>query len=297
MAGVFSCRGCSENFCLRHTGVHREELQKTMDEILQHYEQFRRNLQGQNLEQNQEVLLEQINRWEEQSLEKIRQLAKETRQQLLRIVREQNDNLNEQLVRLKEQIDLTRQDGGFYENDLKIWSNRLQQLQRDFIEQQTIRIDERRGASPFIPKISLQDHSRRNSSPYEDYSPRKDKDAYSSGKHLVRFKIEDYQRNSSIILGIISRTHANISNPYRNPTFYGWTEKNLVYRAGVAEENFRGYMSDFENDDTLLLTIDCHQQRINLTNTRTNRSYDLEVDGRKCPLPWELNVHLYNDIQ
>ena len=56
-------------------------------------------------------------------------------------------------------------------------------------------------------------------------------------------------------------------------------------------------MSDFENDDTLLLTIDCHQQRINLTNTRTNRSYDLEVDGRKCPLPWELNVHLYNDIQ
>lgn len=297
MAGVFSCRGCSENFCLRHTSIHREQLQTTMDEILHHHEQFRRNLQGQNLEQNQENLLEQINRWEEQSLEKIRRLAEETRQQLVRIVREQNVSLNEHLAQLKEQIDRARQDGGFYENDLKSWSNRLQQLQRNFTEQQTIQIDERTGASPFIPRIFLHDRVRVNSSPYEDYSPRKDKDVYSSGKHLVRFKIEDYQRNTSIILGIISRTHANISNPYRNPTFYGWTEKNLVYRAGVIEENFRGYMSDFRNNDALLLMIDCQQERINLTNTRTNHSYDLDVDVRKCPLPWELNVHLFNDTQ
>lgn len=298
MAGVFACRGCSENFCLRHTGVHREQLQKLMDEILQNYDQFRQNLQGQSVEQRQEILTEQINRWEEQSLEKIRQLARDTRQQLVRIVRDQNENLKAKLAQLKEQIDLARQDGGFYENDLKDWTDRLEQLRRYFLEQQNVQIDQTSGSMSFIPRISLpHDRIRVNSCPYEDYSPRKDKDAYSSGKHLVRFKIEDYQRNSSIILGITSKNHSNISNPYRNPTFYGWTEKNLVYRAGVPEENFHGYVSDFRNDDTYLLTIDCQQERINLNNIRTNRSYDLDIDVRKCPLPWELNVHLLNDNQ
>lgn len=298
MAGVFACRGCSENFCLRHTGVHREQLQKLMDEILQNYDQFRRNLQGQSVEQCEEILTEQINRWEEQSMEKIRQLARDTRQQLTRIVRDQNENFRARLAQLKEQIDLARQDGGFYENDLKDWTDRLEQLRRDFLAQQSIEIEQTNTSMSFIPRISLPlDRVRVNSSPYEDYSPRKDKDAYSTGKHLVRFKIEDYQRNSSIILGITSRNQSNVSNPYRNPTFYGWTEKNLVYLAGVAEENFHGYISDFRNDDTFVLTIDCQQERINLTNTRTNRSYDLDIDVRKCPLPWELNVHLLNENQ
>ena len=299
MVGIFSCRGCSGNFCLRHTSVHRDLLQKSMNEILHHYDQFRRNLQGQSLEECREILMEQINRWEEQSIEKIRQLARETRQQLMTTIRDQNEHLKDKLGELKGQIDLARQDGGFYENDLKEWSQRLQQLQRCFIEQQTVQIDAEMGSIPFIPRISLRifdnDRAELNSSPYEVYSPLKEKDAYSSGKHLLRFKIEEYQSHSSVVLGITSKTVSNISNPYRNPTFYGWTEKNRVYLAGVPQENFHGYRSDFRSNDTYILTIDCNQEMINLTNTRTNRSYDLQIDLRKCPFPWELNVHLFND--
>jgi hypothetical protein len=301
MAGVFACRGCSGNFCLRHTSVHRELLQKSMNEIVQNYDQFKRNIQGQNIEQYQQILIEQIDRWEQQSLEKIRQLADDTRQQLITIIRDQNENLKEKIEELNEQIDSARQDGGFYENDLQEWSERLNELQRNFIEQQTIKIDEEIGAIPFIPKISINvlsnDHEEASSSPYEDYSPLNEKDEYSSGKHLLRFKIDQYESNSSILLGITSKTISNISNPYRNPTFYGWTEKNLVYLAGIPEENFNGYESDFQTNDTYVLTIDCNREMINLTNARTNRSFDLDIDLRKCPFPWELNVHLFNDSE
>ena len=60
-----------------------------------------------------------------------------------------------------------------------------------------------------------------------------------------------------ILLGITSKSVSNISNPYRNPTSYDWTEKNPVYLA--------------EN------------------------SQHLEVDLRKSPFLWELNVHLFSD--
>jgi hypothetical protein len=299
MAGVFFCRGCSGNFCLRHTNVHRELLQKSMNEIVQNYEQFKRNIQEYNIEQYQQILIEQIDRWEKQSLEKIHQLADYTRQQLVTIIRDQNENFNEKFDHLKEQIELARQDGGFYENDLREWSERLNQLQRNFIDQQAIKIDEEVSAISFIPKICINvlsnDQDETSSSPYEDYSPLNGKDEYSSGKHLLRFKIDQYESNSSILLGITSKSVSNISNPYKNPTFYGWTEKNLVYLAGNPEEKFNGYESDFQTNDTYVLTIDCNEEIIHLTNVRTNRSYSLDVDLRKCPFPWELNVHLFND--
>jgi hypothetical protein len=212
MAGVFSCRGCLGNFCLRHTGVHREILQKSMNEILQNYDQFKRNIQGHNIEQYQQILTEQIDQWEEQSVEKIRRLADQTRQQLVTIIRDQNEKFKEKLTDLKEQIDLARQDGGFYENDIREWSEKLNQLQRVFIDQQTIKIDEKSGSIPFIQKIYINTLSNdqedsSSSSPYEDYSPLNGKDEYSSGKHLLRFKIDQYEANSSILLGITSAYH------------------------------------------------------------------------------------------
>jgi len=305
MVGVFSCRGCAENFCLRHTNDHRDLLQKSMNEILYNYDLFQRNIQRQTTEQYQYLLMKQIDQWEQQSIDKIRQLADNTRQELVTIIQDHNNNLKENLEELKQQIDIACQDGGFYENDLKEWTERLNELQKIFIEQQIIKFDEDINSIPFISKISINPISNKSvrndqkiiENLYEDYSNRKEKDEYSSGKHLIKFKIEQYGSHSSILFGITSKIASNISNPYKNPTFYGWTEKNLVYLAGVPERNFNGYKSDFQNNDIYLLTIDCNQEMINLKNERTNHSFDLDIDLRKCPFPWQLNVHLFNDAE
>ncbi len=304
MVGIFSCQGCRENFCLRHTTDHRNLLQKSMNDILDNYNLFQRNLKEQTIEQYQHILMKQIDQWEQQSINKIRQLAEKTRQQLVRTGREERDQLKEKLEELKQQIDIARQDGGFYENDLREWSDRLNKLQKFFIERQTLKIDEDRNSIPFISKISINvisnqlfpnDHEDISQDAYEDYSNIREKDEYSSGKHLVRFKIEQYESHSSILFGITSKNASNISNPYKNPTLYGWTENNFVYLAGIPEKNFHGYQSDFRNNDIYVLTIDCNQKRINLINERTNRSFDLIINLRKCPFPWQLNVHLFNN--
>jgi hypothetical protein len=270
-----------------------------MNEILYNYDLFKRQIKGQTIEQYQHILMKQIDQWEQQSINKIRQLAENTRQQLVTNSRDYEDKLEE----LKQQIDIARQDGGFYEDDLREWSERLNELQRIFIEQQKIKIDEDISSIPFISKISINRISNkliRNDEKvlenfYEDYSPRNEKDEYLFGKHLVQFKIEQYESHNSILFGITSKTTSHILNPYKNPTLYGWTEKNLVYLAGIPEQNFNGYKSDFQNNDIYILTIDCNQEMINLTNQRTNRSFDLNIDLTKCPFPWQLNVHLFND--
>lgn len=298
MVGVFTCRGCAGNFCLRHTSEHREYLQKTLNDILYNYDIFKRNFKEQNTEQYQHVFLEEIDRWEQESIEKIRQYAESIRKELIITLRDYKKDFQARLDELKQQIDTANQDGGFYENDLRQWSEKLNDLQRIYIDQQAVKIEEDIDSISFIPKISLNfllNKRRDSQNPYEDYSTLKQKDEYSSGKHLLRFKIEQYEPNSSILFGVISKSASNISNPYKNPTFYGWTERNIAYLAGIPEANLNGYVSDFQSNDICILTIDCNQEMINLTNERTQCSYDLEIDLTKCPFPWESNVHLFNE--
>jgi hypothetical protein len=309
MTGIFSCRGCTKNFCLRHTTEHREQLQKSMNEIVYNYDQLKRNMKGQTAEQYQNILMEQVDQWEQRSIEKVRQLAEETRQELLVVVRERTDDLKEKIEQLKQQLDQARQDGGFYENDLRDWMERLNELQRTFIEQQTIKIDEDVASAPFISRISLNDafrkdvrfngnhHQNNDQNHFDDYTSTHEQQDFSSGKHQLRFKIEKFDASSSILFGIISKNAPTSSNSNKiNPTFYGWAEKDLVYRDGVAEQSYNGYYTDFQSHEVYTLTVDCDQAKIALTSEQTHHSYDLEVDLTRCPLPWQSNVRLFNNV-
>ena len=239
-------------------------------------------------------------------LEKIHQLAENIRQELVVTVRERDDTLKEKLEQLKQQIEQARQDGGYYENDLRDWTEKINILRSTFVEQQSIKLGEENGLTPFISRISLQDpfqndtrggkqHPDVRQNPYDDYSNTPNQHEYSTGRHTIRYKIERYDETSSVIFGIVSKNSGNYPEPYNNPTFFGWRDKNLVYLGGVPEDNYSGYPSYFQSKDIYVLTIDCTNQRISLTNERTTRSTDLDVNLKKCPFPWQLSVRLFSD--
>ena len=300
VAGTFTCRGCSDNFCLRHVNEHREALEKQMNQIILTHNQLKTDVVGQTTEQFCHLFLQQIKRWEQQSIDKVRQVADDTRQQVLTTVRYRTDNLKEKIAQLTQQLNKARQDGDYYENDIRDWSEQLQKLQQIFIDQQKIQIYQDRTPIPFISKISLTESPNGNysqsiyhASPYqhdEIYSNTRDNGEYSSGEHTLRFKIEQYGPNCSILLGIISKIGSEDINPYENPTFYGWAERNLVYRGGDIQANYHGYRTDIQTDDIFTLNIDCARETISLTNERAGRTYVLDVDITKCPFPWLPNV-------
>jgi hypothetical protein len=308
-AGTFACRGCSENFCLPHANEHREGLEKQMHDLTQTHNQLKQAITGQTTEQFRHSLMQQIDQWEQQSIDKVHQVASDIRQQLIITVRDRVDNLKEKLVQLTQQLNKARRDGEFFENDIKDWTEKLDKFQQIFDEQQRIQIYQDKNTTPFISRISLNDdtsnhiftppindiqydNNRENSirHHYEDYIGLKEKGEYSKGEHLLRFKIEQYEPNNAILFGIISKIASKDSDVYENPTFFGWAHNNLVYLGGVSEQNYNGYKTDIKTNDVFLLTMNCDRETISLTNERTRRTYDLDVDITKCPFPWILNV-------
>jgi hypothetical protein len=66
-----------------------------------------------------------------------------------------------------------------------------------------------------------------------------------------------------------------------------------IYIAGTTHVNYKEYKSDIQADDTLILTIDYDQERISLTNERTHRVYDLDIDMTKYLFPRQSNVRFF----
>ena len=327
MVGVFSCRGCGGNFCTSHTAEHREHLKKSMDDVVRQYDQLKHNLNGQNVDEYQKSLSEQINQWEEDSVGKIRQLAYKTRQELAATVEFRNKHLKDRLEQIKQLFDKAKQDGGYYENDLKEWSNRLQDLQRTYVDQRTLQIDDNAQSIPFIRRISLNDTARRAfpndrqpadpdaGGPYPDnkQSPTPSNGPYlkQNGNYPVTpnskttppanlkelsFDLNEYDDSCLLLLGVISAS-ADEAARAQNKTFYGWNNRGLVYRGGGVGEQQHDYKSDYRPKDTCVLSIDCERSMVSLKNEQTNASYSLEIDPTRCPRPWQIYARLVDERQ
>jgi hypothetical protein len=88
--GILKCEGCSQIFCRIHVNEHRDELSHQWDEIVLEHDTLKETINKQNDEQNNhQVLLEQIDRWERDSIVKIQQTAQEARQQIKRLINPQ----------------------------------------------------------------------------------------------------------------------------------------------------------------------------------------------------------------
>jgi hypothetical protein len=315
-AGAFTCRGCSQSFCLKHTNAHRLILDQQMNDVVVHHKHVNENLSGPIVDEHRKKLVQLITQWEDKSIEKIHQTANETRQQLLLIFRENSDNVKEKLIQLTQQLTKAQYDRDFFEDDLKHWTETLDQLQHTLTEQQNIHIYQVNSVTPFISKISLtnQTNEQHRQPVYRiNYDINQSSDAfhnqtdnranlnmqgeYSSGDHRLRFILEEYEKKSWVLMGIISKSTFEHTNPYKNRTFYGWSGKNLVYLHGVAHSDYNGYRSDIKKDDIFQLTLDCDQQMIRLTNERTRRTDELNIDITQCPFPWKVHVRLLNNFQ
>ena len=81
--GIFKCEGCGQIFCRKHVIEHRDTLSQQLDEIVLEYDGLQQTVaEGNGRIYNHHPLIEQIDRWETESIEKIRLMANEARQQV-----------------------------------------------------------------------------------------------------------------------------------------------------------------------------------------------------------------------
>ena len=81
---VYKCEGCSRYFCMNDLSAHQRELEKQLDIIEDHRNLFHQNLIEQKTNSQKQLLIQQVNQWEKESIEKIQQTAEEARQLLIK---------------------------------------------------------------------------------------------------------------------------------------------------------------------------------------------------------------------
>lgn len=120
------CAGCSQNFCYNHIVEHRQQLSAQLDQIEQDRFLFQQTLDLHRANSQKSLLFQQVDRWEQESIDKIKQTAQEIRQLLSSHTNE--NTIKTELNELTQQIRHSRDEEDFNEEDLHKWKEQLKQL-------------------------------------------------------------------------------------------------------------------------------------------------------------------------
>jgi gas vesicle protein len=129
--GIFTCGGCSLAFCTKHANEHRQILSKQMDEIVFVHDQIRQSINEQIHEVNQCPPMKEIDEWERQLIHRICQIANNAREKLTQCLKERTKHIQTEVQKLTEKLNKARIEDDFVENDLKLWSDKINKLKTD----------------------------------------------------------------------------------------------------------------------------------------------------------------------
>ena len=80
--GIFKCEGCGQTFCRKHSNEHRDVLNRQLDEIVLDFDVLQQAIVDTKDVTKYHPVMQEIEKWEKESLEKILQTANEARQRL-----------------------------------------------------------------------------------------------------------------------------------------------------------------------------------------------------------------------
>ena len=90
---IMKCEGCAQSFCYNHMLNHRQELHNQLDEIEVTRDLFKQTLTEQTNDPQKYSLIQQIDKWERDSIRTIQRTAEEERQKILKHTSENNKQI------------------------------------------------------------------------------------------------------------------------------------------------------------------------------------------------------------
>ncbi|CAF3663803.1 unnamed protein product [Adineta steineri] len=153
---TYLCDGCSKKFCLIHLTEHQEKLNEELKCLINDCDEFKDRLnkpkQNRQYLQNQ-ILIKQINEWEKNSIEKIKEKAEDCR----KIVNESSEifliNIEMKLIDLTEQIKQIQKENEFNEINLNYLKDQLIEIKQKLNSSSNISVQE--DSQSFINDISI----------------------------------------------------------------------------------------------------------------------------------------------
>ncbi|CAF1388345.1 unnamed protein product [Adineta ricciae] len=155
----FYCNGCNKIFCQPHADEHRQSLYEQFDWLAVDHDDLVQKLnQTSTIMQRKHPSRRIIDKWEEESIEQIRQTANEARHALMDVFKLHLSQLREKLKLLTDDLNqiYENQEKTFDERNIKQWATDLRNIKQDFLTTPafTVRIH---GNKPVVmPIIKIQ---------------------------------------------------------------------------------------------------------------------------------------------
>ena len=154
LTGRVKCEGCSKIFCLNDFEGHQQELSKQLEEVEVIRDLFRQSLTEKITDSRKHPLIEQIDEWENESIDKVRQTAEEVRQILTKHTAELNTKLEDRLSKLTNQLRQSREAKDFFETELNQWKEELKQMKNELVKPSSVTI--RQDPTPLVTRINVE---------------------------------------------------------------------------------------------------------------------------------------------
>ena len=160
--GTYSCVGCSQYFCFDCLSKHRTYVQQEFDQLQNNHDLIRQQINDIKMDSTKHPLMTQIDQWEKDSIDKIKQKAQRCRTQFIRHSNVFFRQLEKKLDPITQQMKDTQQENEFNELDLNELKQRLDELDKELnqpknvsIQQQLTSVSIRQQPISLINNISL----------------------------------------------------------------------------------------------------------------------------------------------
>jgi chromosome segregation ATPase len=151
------CVGCLQDFCFNHLAEHRQQLNKQVDDIQVQRDSVLQTINEQTTNNSQKHLfIQQIDQWEHESIQKIKQTAEEIRQIVLIHTNDNLGSTKDKLNKLTEQLRDSREKDDIMETDLQKWEEELQLIKEQLNRPSTPNIIIQQSSTPLINKLQVE---------------------------------------------------------------------------------------------------------------------------------------------
>ncbi|CAF3388126.1 unnamed protein product [Rotaria socialis] len=113
---------------------------------------------------------------------------------------------------------------------------------------------------------------------------------YSSGRHTVRFRIENADMTHHMFFGVVNSSEKLVKDLANSKSFYGWWD--LAYYVVGGNKKKYDSTKTLRTGDELRFVLDCDNKQIILEHHRTNIILNLAIDIQLCVFPWKIIVLL-----
>ena len=130
--GSMHCTGCDAYLCMKDFKLHRDELSTKMDGVVEERNRLQdeiNNVAQPNDQQN--PLIEQIDQWQKVTIEKVKQVAAQARQQAIQLVTSKQEKITTEFQSFSQELAHLKESENYVEPDLTRLSQMINQLKQD----------------------------------------------------------------------------------------------------------------------------------------------------------------------